>query len=105
MADLKPENSSDAGLRNEAENKASKTEKDVKLVKKEKEQKKTWEGIKRYFSETKAELKKIVWPTPKQVLNNTGVVLLFMLIVGAFIWALDALTSTGFKEIISLFAK
>lgn len=32
---------------------------------------------------------KIVTPTPKQVLRNTGVVAGFTLIVGAFVWLVD----------------
>jgi preprotein translocase subunit SecE len=66
---------------------------DVK-IKKENTAKKMTVGVKRFFVETKSELKKIVWPTPKQVVNNTIIVLITILVVGAFIWGLDALTST-----------
>lgn len=75
---------------------------DVKAERKEKATKKGMQGVARYFVETKAELKKIVWPTPKKVINNTGVVLFFMLVVGAFIWCLDALTSLGFNWVVTL---
>lgn len=30
-------------------------------------------GIKRFFKDTKSELKKVVWPSKKTVLNNTGI--------------------------------
>ena len=42
-----------------------------------------------YFKEVKSELKKVVWPSFKQVKNNTLVVIACVLIIGAFIWALD----------------
>ncbi|HIZ55228.1 MAG TPA: preprotein translocase subunit SecE [Firmicutes bacterium] len=45
--------------------------------------------IGKYFRDLKGETKKIVWPTKKQVLNNTIVVLITMLIVGLVIWGLD----------------
>ena len=32
-------------------------------------------GIRKYFRELKAEMKKVVWPTRQQVTKNTGVVL------------------------------
>lgn len=69
------------------------------IVKKQKTSKKRVEGLKRFFTETRAELKKIVWPTPKQVVNNTLVVIITILVVGAFIWCLDALSSLGLSFI------
>ena len=45
----------------------------------------------RYFKDAKAEFKKVTWPTPKQVLNNTGVVLTTIIITGAVIFGLDYL--------------
>ncbi len=48
------------------------------------------EKAKRFFRETKAEYKKIVWPTQKQVVNNTGIVLAFVALAGVFVSAIDA---------------
>lgn len=42
-----------------------------------------------YFKEVKSELKKVVWPSFKQVKNNTLIVIVCVLIIGAFIWILD----------------
>ena len=75
---------------------------DVKTAQKETVAKKRMQGFGRYLSETRAELKKIVWPTPQAVAKNTGIVLLFMLVLGAFIWALDTITSLGFQGIVGL---
>lgn len=46
----------------------------------------------KFFRDQKSEVKKIVWPSKKQVINNTGVVLiavaLFAIITGGFDWIL-----------------
>ena len=57
-------------------------------------------GIARYFRELRSELKKVVWPTPKQVLKNTMIVLACVLIVGIFIWMLDYVATMGIAELI-----
>ncbi len=45
--------------------------------------------IAKYFRECKAEIKKITWPAPKTVFKNFGVVLVIMVIMGLFVFALD----------------
>ncbi len=42
-----------------------------------------------FFKDYKSEVKKIVWPNLKDVVKNTGIVLIMCLIVGAFIWLID----------------
>lgn len=37
----------------------------------------------------KAELKKVVWPTRKQLLNNTVMVILLVLLLGAIVLSFD----------------
>ena len=37
----------------------------------------------------KAELKKVIWPTPKQLFNNTVAVLVIVLITAAIVFVLD----------------
>ena len=44
---------------------------------------------KHYFKEMKAELKKVVWPTPKQLVNNTVAVITFVLIFAIIVFVLD----------------
>ncbi|MEG0229641.1 MAG: preprotein translocase subunit SecE [Oscillospiraceae bacterium] len=46
--------------------------------------------IVRFFRDLKGEFKKIVWSSKKQVINNTIVVIVFMVIVAIFIFALDS---------------
>jgi len=43
----------------------------------------------KWFREMKSELKKVVWPSKKQVVNNVLVTLACVLIVGIFIWVFD----------------
>ena len=42
-----------------------------------------------WFREMKSELKKVVWPTKSQIINNTIIVLVCVLIVGICIWVFD----------------
>ncbi len=59
-------------------------------------------AIARYFRELRSELKKVVWPTPKQVLKNTVIVLVCVIIVGAFIWMFDFVAGEGIAALIEL---
>ena len=43
----------------------------------------------KWFRELKAEMRKIVWPTRQQTINNMLVVIAAVLIVGIFVWVLD----------------
>ncbi len=42
-----------------------------------------------FFRDYKSEVKKIVWPGFKDIVKNTGIVLLMCLLVGILIWAVD----------------
>ena len=44
---------------------------------------------KHFFKDFKAELKKVIWPTPKQVVNNTVAVITIVLITAVIVFALD----------------
>lgn len=45
--------------------------------------------IVKWFKDLKSEFKKVVWPTKKQVFNNTLVVLVTMVVSSVFVGALD----------------
>ena len=68
---------------------AKKEEKAVKEKSKENKVKK------HFFKDFKAELKKVIWPTPKQLVNNTVAVIVIVVIVGVIVFVLD----TVFKAI------
>ncbi len=44
---------------------------------------------KHFFKDFKAELKKVIWPTPKQLVNNTATVVVLVLITAVIVFALD----------------
>lgn len=54
-----------------------------------------------WFRDMKAELKKVVWPSFAKVRQNTFIVLVYVLIVGAVIWILDWLFASGMALIIN----
>lgn len=51
-----------------------------------------------FFKDLKSEIKKVIWPKPKAVFKNTGIVLLMIFIVGLFVFGLD----TGFMSLLGL---
>ena len=67
--------------------------------------KRTWGKVRRYFRELRSELKKVVWPTPKQVVKNTLIVVACVLVVGVFIWLFDFVAAFGFEKLINAFNK
>ena len=52
---------------------------------------------KHFFRDFKAELKKVIWPTPKQLVNNTGAVVTIVLLTAVIVFALDAVFDLGNK--------
>ena len=72
-------------------------------VKKENWFARTWGKVRKYFRELRSELKKVSWPTPKQVLKNTLIVLACIVVVGAFIWMFDLIAGIGINGLIDAF--
>ena len=64
-----------------------------------------WGGICRYFRELRSELKKVVWPTPKQVLKNTLIVVVCVLVVGVLLWLFDTVANAGIRGLDAVFHK
>ena len=79
-----------------AEN-AEKVAKTAKAAKGDKKEKKPFflirffRSVTKFFRDTYAEMKKIVWPTKKQVINNSLVVIAVVIICGVVIFGLDNL--------------
>jgi preprotein translocase subunit SecE len=48
-----------------------------------------------FFKDTRAELKKVVWPTGKQVINNTVWVLVLVIVISAVVLGFDLLLEKG----------
>lgn len=74
---------------------AKKEEKAIKEKNKENKVKK------HFFKDFKAELKKVIWPTPKQLTNNTMAVVVIVVIVGVIVFALDAIFEAGQEHLIA----
>lgn len=70
-----------------------------KKEKKENFFKKAAKGTATYAKATKSELKKVSWPTPKQLVNNTVIVVACIIVVGIIIFVLDAIFGLGFNLI------
>ena len=49
---------------------------------------------KSFFKDFKAELKKVSWPTPKQLVNNTVAVISIVLLTAFIVFALDVVFET-----------
>ena len=58
--------------------------------------------ISRWFREMKSELKKVVWPTPKQLATNTGVALFVMALAAVVLWGFDELAGLVVNVIFEL---
>ena len=56
---------------------------------------------KNFFKDFKAELRRVIWPTPKQLLNNTTAVVTIVIITAIIVFALDAVFDLGNKYGIS----
>ena len=56
--------------------------------------------LKNFLRESKAELKKVAWPTRKQVWYSTLVVVLLTAIIGVYLGAVDFLLRTVIRRFI-----
>ena len=54
-----------------------------------KKSKKEEKNKRHFFKDFKAELKRVVWPTPKQLFNSTIAVITIVLVIGVTVFVLD----------------
>ena len=71
--------------------KTTEEKKPAKVEKKKEKKPGFFAKAKKFLKELKSEISKIVWPTPKQVLNNTIVVIVVVILSAVFIGLVDAL--------------
>ena len=57
------------------------------------------EKVKKFWKDYNAEFKKLVWPTKQQLIRNSSVVLITIIVAGALLALLDLGFSKGFKEL------
>lgn len=84
----------------EADSKTAKSKDAAKAKAKAEKAKKG--GVKKYFRDLKSEIKKVVWPSRKQVVNNTGIVLSLMVVMGLFLFGIDTGLAAVIKAILSI---
>lgn len=53
----------------------------------------------KFFKETKAELRKVTWPSREQLFHNTGVIIVFIIIFTVILSVIDF----GFQQLFSWF--
>ncbi len=58
--------------------------------------------IGKWFREMKSDLKKVIWPTPKHILNNTVVSVVVILVSALGLWVFDLLASALVQGLITL---
>lgn len=46
--------------------------------------------VQRFFHDVRIELKKVNWPSRRELLLFTGIVIIVILIIGVFFWILDS---------------
>lgn len=64
--------------------------------------KRTGNRIAHWFREMRAELKKVIWPTRSQMVNNCTVVLVSIIVSAIVIWGFDQVATYCVDAIISL---
>ena len=74
----------------------------VTAVKKEDKKPGLFKRIGKWFREMKSELKKVIWPTPKQLAKNTGVSLAVMVASAVVIWGFDQLAQMLIRALLTL---
>lgn len=74
----------------------------VTAVKKTETKLSFFQKIGKWFREMKSELKKVIWPTKKQLTNNTLISLGMMVIAALFTWGFDQIAQLLVKALITL---
>lgn len=89
-----PQGSSDSRADRKAAKRAAKAEKRA-LAEKENKKSGLIARLALFFRQVVAELKKVIWPNKRELINYTWVVLVFVVLMGAFIWVLDFVFGKG----------
>ena len=90
---------------NAAQKETVSSDKKAKAPKEKKKDAKKPNPVLRWLKDLKGELKKVTWPTAKDVVKNVGIVIVCVLIVGVCIWAFDALAHAVVGALLKLFGK
>ena len=58
--------------------------------------------VKKFFRDTKSELKKVTWPTKEQLIHNTGVIIAFIIMITIILSLLDVAFAQLFKVLTNI---
>ncbi len=72
----------------------------VTAVKKDDTKPGFFKRVGKWFREMKSELKKVIWPTPKQLFNNTAVSVVVMVLSAIVLYVFDKLSGGIVEQII-----
>jgi preprotein translocase subunit SecE len=62
--------------------------------------KRIFQKVMQFLSEAKTELKKVTWPTPKQTLASTSVVIIIVFIIAIYLGIIDYVLAKLVKYIL-----
>ena len=79
---------------------SDKAKKDKKADKKAKPS--LFARVGKWLKDMKSELKKVQWPTRKQTINNTLIVIACVIVVGVFIWIFDYIAGSAIDVLLTL---
>ena len=74
----------------------------VTAVKKDDTKPNFFQRVAKWFREMKSELKKVVWPTPKALRNNTLISIGMMLVSAVVIWVFDLIATGAVNGLFSI---
>ena len=61
-----------------------------------------WGKVQKWFREMKAELKKVVWPTKKEIVSYTGIVIATCAIFALGFWLIDTGVLAALKAVLGV---
>ena len=62
-------------------------------------------ALKEYFGELQLEMRRVTWPSWKQVRATTGVVIACVFAFAAYLYVVDLLIGRGINRVFTLFSK
>ena len=67
---------------------------------------KVWvQESKDYFNELKLEMRRVTWPSRKQVESTTGVVIFSVFAFAGYFYVVDGILSKGIRDVLTFFTK
>ena len=88
---------------NAAEQESAGSDKKARDTRKKKDAAKKQNRVLRWLKDLRGELKKVTWPSAKDVVKNVGIVIMCVLIVGVCIWVFDWLARAVIDALLQLF--